>query len=345
MALFDKVVTFTDIHLGLKNNSKEHNEDCMNFVKFMIKEAHEKGIKTCIFMGDYFHNRSNVNISTLNYGLEIMKLLNTNFDKTYFIVGNHDMYHKNKRDVTSINMAQAFDNIHFVNKIETIDDCTFIPFMIDDEYTQLPTLSSKYVFGHLELPGYLLNKMVEMPHHGKETEESFSGCEYVFSGHFHKRQSKITPKGTKILYTGNCFPHNFSDTWDDARGIMILEHGKDPYFVQWEDAPKYRTFTLSDLLSDPSYYIQDNVIAKVQVDIPVTMDEISFIRELFCTIHKVREFNVVTNRKALMEEIGENSVDHTDSTETVDEIVLKQISEIDSPMFEKELLMQIYMSL
>lgn len=344
MALFDKAVTFTDIHLGLKNNSKEHNEDCLKFIKFMIREAISKDIKVCVFMGDFFHNRSNVNISTLNYGLEIMKLLDQNFEKTYFLVGNHDMYHKNKREVTSINMAEAFENIHFINEMETIDDCTFIPFMIDDEYTRLPSLRSKYVFGHLELPGYLLNKMVEMPNHGKETEDSFSGCEYVFSGHFHKRQSKITPKGTKILYTGNCFPHNFSDTWDDARGIMILEHGKDPYFVAWEDAPKYRTFTLSELLSDPSYYIQDNVIAKVQVDIPVSMDEISFIRELFCTVNNVREFNVVTNRKALLEETA-GSTESTEETETVDEIVLKQISEIDSPMFDKNLLMQIYTSL
>lgn len=344
MELFDKVITFTDIHLGLKNNSKEHNEDCLKFINFMIEKAKEKGISTCIFMGDYFHNRSNVNISTLNYGLEIMKLLDTNFQKTYFLVGNHDMYHKNKRDVTSINMAQAFENIHFVNNMETIGDCTFIPFMIDDEYKNLQLLKSKYVFGHLELPGYLLNKMVEMPNHGKETEDSFSGCEYVFSGHFHKRQSKITPKGTKIVYTGNCFPHNFSDTWDDARGVMILEHGKEPVFEAWDDAPKYRTFTLSELLSEPSYYIEDNVIAKVQIDIPVTMDEISYIRELFCKLHNVREFNVVTNKKAFLDDIG-TSDDSTENTETVDEIVLKQISEIDSPMFDKNLLMQIYTSL
>lgn len=344
MALFDKAITFTDIHLGLKNNSKEHNEDCLKFIKFMIDTAKSKDINICVFMGDFFHNRSNVNISTLNYGLEIMKLLDTSFEKTYFLVGNHDMYHKNKRDVTSINMAQAFNNIHFINEIETIDDCTFIPFMIDDEYTKLPSLTSKYVFGHLELPGYLLNKMVEMPNHGKETEESFSGCEYVFSGHFHKRQSKITPKGTKVLYTGNCFPHNFSDTWDDARGVMIIEHGKEPYFEAWEDAPKYRTFTLSELLSEPSYYVQKNVIAKVQVDIPITMDEIGYIRELFSKLYSIREFNVVTNKKALLEELG-TDVDHADSTESVDEIVLKQISEIDSPMFDKNLLIQIYTSL
>lgn len=343
MALFDKVVTFTDIHLGLKNNSKEHNTDCVNFVKFMINEAKERDIKVCIFMGDFFHNRSNVNISTLNYGLEVMNLLNDNFDKTYFLVGNHDMYHKNKRDITSINMAQAFTNIEFINKMQTIDDCTFIPFMIDDEYKQLPSLTSKYVFGHLELPGYLLNKMVEMPNHGKETQESFNGCEFVFSGHFHKRQSKITPSGTRVIYTGNCFPHNFSDTWDDARGIMFLEHGKEPQFKAWDGAPKYRTFTLSELLNEPSYYVQDNVVAKVQIDIPVNMNEISYIREVFTKLYNVREFNIVNSKKALQESLEYGEIET--STESVDEIVLKQIQEIDSPMFDKNLLTQIYTSL
>lgn len=343
MALFDKLITFTDIHLGLKNNSKQHNEDCLNFIRFMIKIAKEKGITKCAFLGDYFHNRSNINIQTLNYGLEILQLLNDNFEKTYFLVGNHDMYHKNKRDITSINMAQVYENIEFINEITTIDDCTFIPFMIEDEYKLLPQLKSKYVFGHLELPGYMLNKMVEMPDHGKETEGSFSGCEYVFSGHFHKRQSKNTPKGTRVIYTGNCFPHNFSDTWDDARGVMILEHGMEPIFQTWSEAPKYRTFTLSELLTDPSFYLQDNTISKIQVDIQITTDEISFIRDTFTKLYNIREFNVVTSKQSIKELLEEG--ESFESTESVDDIVMQQIMEIDSPMFDKNLLIQIYRSL
>lgn len=343
MALFDKAITFTDIHLGLKNNSKEHNIDCVNFVKFMIEEAKKKDIKICIFMGDFFHNRSNVNIHTLNYGLEIMTMLNDHFDITYFLVGNHDMYHKNKRDITSINMAKVFDKIHFLNEITVLDDCAFIPFMIDDEYEQLTQLRCKYVFGHLELPGFLLNKMVAMPDHGKETEDSFSGCEYVFSGHFHKRQAKLTSKGTKILYTGNCFPHNFSDTWDDARGIMILEHGSEPEFIVWPDAPKYRTFTLSEFLSEPSYYLEKNTIAKIQIDIPITMDEISYIRDTFSKLYDIREFNVIPSKKTFQDNLTDGDVEA--NTQTVDEIVIAQINSIDSNTLDKTLLTQLYLSL
>lgn len=49
MALFDKAITFTDIHLGLKNNSKQHNEDCLNFIKFMIDVA-KKIISKFVFL-------------------------------------------------------------------------------------------------------------------------------------------------------------------------------------------------------------------------------------------------------------------------------------------------------
>ena len=34
--LFDKAVIFTDIHLGNKNNSRLHNQDCEDFIIWMI---------------------------------------------------------------------------------------------------------------------------------------------------------------------------------------------------------------------------------------------------------------------------------------------------------------------
>lgn len=42
---FDKAVIFTDIHFGMKNNSRYHNQDCEDFITWMIDEAHKRGIK------------------------------------------------------------------------------------------------------------------------------------------------------------------------------------------------------------------------------------------------------------------------------------------------------------
>ena len=37
--MFKKAACFTDIHFGLKNNSRQHNNDCEDFVKWFIDEA------------------------------------------------------------------------------------------------------------------------------------------------------------------------------------------------------------------------------------------------------------------------------------------------------------------
>ena len=45
MGLFNKALCFTDIHFGLKNNSVQHNEDCLNFVDWAISVAKNKVAK------------------------------------------------------------------------------------------------------------------------------------------------------------------------------------------------------------------------------------------------------------------------------------------------------------
>ena len=95
--------------------------------------------------------------------------------------------------------------------------------------------------------------MVQMPDTGELKAEHFKNQEYVFSGHFHKRQ-----KQGKIHYLGNAFPHNYADAWDDKRGMMILDraNNKEPEYLDWEECPKYRTTTLSKLLDPNSNIIK-----------------------------------------------------------------------------------------
>ena len=69
MALFKKVACFTDIHFGLKSNSSTHLRDCEEFVDWFIAEAKKEGCETCIFLGDWSHNRNSLNLFTLDYSL------------------------------------------------------------------------------------------------------------------------------------------------------------------------------------------------------------------------------------------------------------------------------------
>ena len=123
---------------------------------------------------------------------------------------------------------------HFVQ-----DDVAIIPWLVGDEHKQVAKMDVKYMFGHFELPYFKMNAMVEMPDHGGINDQMLSGPEYVFSGHFHKRQYK-----NNIHYIGNAFPHNYADVDDDERGAMFLTWGEEPQYVNWTECPKYRVLSL-----------------------------------------------------------------------------------------------------
>ena len=67
--LFRKAALFTDIHFGLKSNSIQHNEDCLNFVKWATAKARSEGCETAFFLGDWHNNRASINILTLGYNI------------------------------------------------------------------------------------------------------------------------------------------------------------------------------------------------------------------------------------------------------------------------------------
>ena len=48
--MFKKAAVFTDIHLGLKSNSRLHLQDCEDFVDWFIEQAKENGIPKVAFV-------------------------------------------------------------------------------------------------------------------------------------------------------------------------------------------------------------------------------------------------------------------------------------------------------
>ncbi len=212
MSLFKKVACFTDIHFGLKSGSRIHNQDCEDFVKWFCDTAKAEGAETCIFLGDWHHNRSTTDVSTMNYTVSNLERLNASFEKVYVITGNHDMFYKDKREIHSLEFGRLFPNIVLVNEAITEGDVTIMPWLIADEWKHVEKLKSRYIFGHLELPSFYMNAMVQMPDHGQLQSNHFVNQEYVFTGHFHKRQER-----GNIVYMGNAFPHNYADAGDDDR--------------------------------------------------------------------------------------------------------------------------------
>jgi len=336
--LFKKAAVFTDIHFGMKGNSRVHNQDCEDFVDWYIETAKQHGCETGIFCGDWNHNRNSLNLTTMDAGIRSLEKLGAAFDKFYMFAGNHDLYFKDKRDIKSTEWAKHIPGITVVDDIMQIEDVALVPWMVSDEWKKVAAMDCKYMFGHFELPNFLMNAMVRMPDHGELKAENLSKPEYVFSGHFHKRQSQ-----KNVHYIGNAFPHNYADAWDDERGMMVLDRENDaePEYIDWLDCPKYRTVKLSQLIDEKDTLIKPNMYLRVTLDLPISFEEATFIKETFMNDYSCREITLIPQKN--LEEL--NSELDIEQFESVDQIVSNEILAIDSEQFDKKLLLDIYSGL
>lgn len=334
--LFKKVACFTDIHFGFKGDSDQHNTDCTNFVNWFIDQANEFGAETCIFLGDWHHTRARISAKTMNVSLENIEKLASNFENFYFITGNHDLFYRDNRLINSVEFGRLIDNITIVSNPFVEDDVAIIPWLVEDEWKNVKSIKCKYMFGHFELPGFYMNQMVKMPDHGTIHGDQFKHPEYVFSGHFHKRQNN-----GNIHYIGNTFPHNFSDINDDDRGMMLLEWDKNPIYKNWPDAPNYRKISLSQALEEPEQWINERSYVRVEMDVTPSFEDLAYIKEELTTAYNPRELSFVSlvENEALMDFGGDINF------ETVDTVVLSHLDSIESINIDKELLKQIYLAL
>jgi hypothetical protein len=231
---------------------------------------------------------------------------------------------------------RLFPNVVPIKDPFTEGDVTILPWLVGDEWREVSKIKSKYVFGHFELPNFYMNAMVQMPDHGQLQGGHFVNQEYVFSGHFHKRQT-----GRNITYIGNAFPHNYADAFDDNRGMMILEWGGVPEYRAWPDQPVYRTYKLSQIIDRPDELLRAKMHCRVTIDLPITFEEANFIKEQFIPQYNLRELMLIPEKV----DVDSNAVPIDISFESVDTIVMNQITAIESDTFDKGLLLEIYKEL
>jgi hypothetical protein len=159
----------------------------------------------------------------------------------------------------------------------------------------------------------------------------------VFTGHFHKRQTK-----RNVTYIGNCFPHNYADAGDDDRGMMILEWGQKPEFHAWPDQPTYRVYGLANLIDNAAALLKPKMHVRVNLDIEISYEEANFIKETFIKTHELREMALIPNKAV---GVDEDMAPGNVTFESVDQIVTDQLTNIESEFYDNKLLLKIYQTL
>ena len=349
--LFKKCLAFTDIHFGKRSDSEQHNSDCQRYMTWLREVVRREKPDTIIFMGDWFDNRSRLRLDTADHGYTALYHLYNEMHRLncriFMLVGNHDMFYKQNRSVISFPWAESIshdDSLVIIDSPFEIDNVMLCPWMVGTEYLPVVNTKVKYVFGHFELPLFLMNEQVECPHKGGLDMDKFVNCDAVFSGHFHKRQIKINAHGVPVTYIGNCFPHNFNDVGDRDRGCMILEWDCEPRFLNFEYGPNYNRVTLSELVAmidegTLREHFNEQSVVECTDDLNIAQEEALEIKEILSG--ELRDLRLKPAPKKLD---ASTETTTTKDGKTVDQIVKGHILDLDTEGsdIESGLLLEIY---
>ena len=339
-----KVAMFTDIHFGKKNNSIQHNQDCLDFVTWFCNNVREeKDVTHVMFLGDWFENRNAVNVLTLHFAQEACRLLNALNVPVFVVVGNHDLYHRENRKIFSTNVFREFENIHIVSE-PTVVEKTFLiaPFLFKQEYADLAKYTHlPYWMGHFEFRNFVITGGDRKMEHGPDHTQ-FSAPKFIFSGHFHKRQAN-----DNVVYIGNTFPMDYGDQGDDERGMCILDTSNDKVeFIDWDECPKYRKVRLSNVLNGDITF-PNKCRVKCVVDIEIAYTDAQALKDEMVKGGGLREFileeNLAERKDIIAGQDGELEFDFSSINDAVTQMLKTGVSP--TANIDPNKLVEIYASL
>ena len=229
-----KICLISDSHLGIRNdnqivlaNSKKFFDDVL------IPYLEANNIKEVIHLGDLVDRRKYLNYYTAKVTREIIESLLQRGIILRLILGNHDIFYRNKTDINiGSEIFRHYDNLpiqkysgkfHYYEKpCELTFDGTqilFVPWICDsnrEETTKLlESTSAKILFGHLELLGFEMYRGV--PAHNGEDPSIYSKFDVVATGHYHHRST-----AGNITYLGSTSQYIWSD-YGDVRGFHVFD--------------------------------------------------------------------------------------------------------------------------
>jgi len=237
-----KLLFVTDTHLGLYNDSDEW----LNVVKDIFVEIKQickkEKINTIIHGGDFFHNTRSINKKTLDYANYIVNDILHDI-KLLAIIGNHDIFYKNKLKPNSLQLFEKTPNVQIIEEPTKFHDIYLIPWN-----TKIPDEKLKYCFGHFEINGFQMNDSFTCDK-GMNTNQ-FKNFKSVYSGHFHKKSTS-----QNITYLGSPFQQTFADE-NNERGFHIWNNGE-LIFIRNIISPEFHKIEANDINSD---IINGNII-------------------------------------------------------------------------------------
>jgi DNA repair exonuclease SbcCD nuclease subunit len=318
----NKILILGDLHFGFRRDDPSFQESILTFIDWVIDLSIKEGFTHCVQLGDWFDSRNNVNVATVNYSIEGAKRLNNHFgiDNFFILMGNHDLFHLHRLDVSSLAILQPYATI--VDDLASIIDDSILaaPWIVDEEMWNLVVEGSKefkFLFAHLELNGFLVNDQYAMEHGFSHRE--LKGFKRVITGHYHSPQKK-----DNVQYVGTPYPITMNEV-NEEHGVWAFEpHNNKLEFIEYHGS-KAISLSLSDYL-DKGLSQYDPTTTSVRIEFPDDLEDETLLESVRKELEDegFREVKIKYRGNKANEIINQEVV-NIEAVDNIDELVLSYL--------------------
>jgi DNA repair exonuclease SbcCD nuclease subunit len=306
-----KITLVGDLHLGIRNNSVEwmniQRDFLLDFLLTKVDEDFDENRDILILEGDIFHSRESINVRIQNEAFDIFKKLSKKFKRgIYIIIGNHDVYYKDKNEIHSLkSLSYLADNIHVFESPEILTINNSHNFLMLPWIEDMSVLSNKvndyrnlcqYIICHADIKGLKFNKWTHVEH-GIEID-ALNTYKRVYGGHIHHRQER-----DNILYTGTPYQMDRGDI-GNVKGFYQLEVDSPVLvekFIENTQSPTFVKFDIMNILELPISEIykkfNNNFIdIMININFANKLSVTRFLEEISNIPHRKIEFFTYTDQ-------------------------------------------------
>ena len=260
---FMKIIIFSDLHIHPHKKSSERLDDCLEVLDWVFRTAESRKIRNLVFLGDLFHDRQKIDVLTYQRTFEILhRHLSQGQFKLALLLGNHDLWHSQRLDVSSVNPLRTLPGVKVIDSpsVHHMSDggedfhMGFLPYThspaedldkVDKDWSSRVGDDQRRVLGgHVAIDGALWNVRcgtlsdVSVEHEGDMVRvgpEIFRRWSRVFLGHYHAAQKM----DDSVEYVGSPLQLSFGEA-DQSKHIVVYDTLDDSMeYVTNEFSPKH----------------------------------------------------------------------------------------------------------